>query len=61
MLFNELACACASMSLERVSEREACSVRPMPLEKLSRWDPAVSAISGRDGMKIAARVDANAK
>lgn len=40
---------------------EACSLRPTPLEKLSRWDPAVSAISERDGMKIAASVDANVK
>lgn len=39
----------------------ACSLRPRLLEKRSCWDPAVSAISSRDGMMMASSADVNAK
>lgn len=40
---------------------QACSLRPRLLEKRSCWDPAVSAISSRDGMMMASSADVNAK
>lgn len=39
----------------------ACSRRPRLFEKRSCWDPAVSAISSRDGMMMVVSADVNAK
>lgn len=55
------ALAGGSGSANMCVRHSACSQRPRLFEKRSCWDPAVSAISSRDGMMMVASADVNAK
>lgn len=55
------ALAGGSGSVNVCVRHSACSRRPRLFEKRSCWDPAVSAISSRDGMMMVASADVNAK